>query len=331
MRQYILRRILVMIPTLIVISMITFVIINLPPGDYLHSYIARLEQSQREVTQDLVESIRVRYGLDRPIHVRYFMWARGIVSGDFGYSFRYNRPVADLIGERLALTVGIALVTIIFTWVIAFPIGIYSAVRQYSIGDVVATVIGYIGLAIPNFMLALILMYVSFRYFGFNVGGLFSMEYAEAPWSWGKIVDLLQHLWVPVVVVGTAGTAGLIRIMRANMLDELPKQYVMTARAKGLHEWAVIAKYPVRVALNPFISTVGWLLPVLVSGEIITAVVLGLPTTGPLLLEALRSQDMYLAGSFVMFLATLTVIGTFVSDILLALLDPRIRYSVKEG
>ena len=331
MRQYILRRILVMIPTLIVISMITFVIINLPPGDYLHSYIARLEQSQREVTQDLVESIRVRYGLDRPIHVRYFMWFRGIFSGDFGYSFRYNRPVSELIGERLALTVGIALVTIVFTWVIAFPIGIYSAVRQYSIGDVAATIVGYIGLAIPNFMLALILMYVSFRYFGFNVGGLFSMEYADAPWNWAKFVDLLQHLWVPVVVVGTAGTAGLIRIMRANMLDELPKQYVMTARAKGLSEWGVIVKYPVRVALNPFISTVGWLLPVLVSGEIITAVVLGLPTTGPLLLEALRSQDMYLAGSFVMFLATLTVIGTFVSDLLLALLDPRIRYSVKEG
>ncbi len=330
MQQYIIRRVLITIPTLFVISIVTFIIINLPPGDFLHSYIARLEQSQREVSFELIETIRQRYGLDQPLTLRYFKWMGGVFQGDFGYSFNYNRPVSELIGERLLLTITIAFCTVLFTWILAFPIGIYSAIRQYSPGDFLFTFVGYIGLATPNFMLALILMFVSYRYFGWNVGGLFSIEFANAPWSLAKVFDMIEHLWVPVVVVGTAGTAGLIRIMRANMLDELPKQYVTTARAKGLPEWKVIFKYPVRIALNPFVSTIGWLLPQLVSGATITAVVLSLPTTGPLLLESLRNQDMYLAGTFVMFLAVLTVIGTFVSDILLAMLDPRIRYSARE-
>lgn len=326
MGEYILKRILAMIPTLVIISIISFVIIQLPPGDFLTSYIARLMQSEQEVSQELVIALRHRYGLDQPLHMRYFKWVGGMFRGDFGYSFRFNRPVRDLIGERLVLTIVVTFATVIFTWLVSFPIGIYSAVKQYSIGDYVATFIGFLGLATPNFMLALILMFIGFKYFGFNVGGLFSPEYANAPWDMAKFMNMLEHLWVPVVVIGTAGTAGMIRVMRANLLDELHKPYVTTARAKGLHEWNVIVKYPVRVALNPFVSTIGWMLPALVSGEAITAIVLNLPTTGPLLLEALRSQDMYLAGSFVMMLASLTVVGTLISDVLLAWIDPRIRY-----
>jgi peptide/nickel transport system permease protein len=226
---------------------------------------------------------------------------------------------------RLGLTFTMSLATLLLTWLVAFPVGILSAVRQYSIGDYVSTIIGYVGLATPNFLLALILMYIAFRYFNQSVGGLFSPDYADAPWGWAKIWDLLKHLWIPVVIIGTAGTAGLIRIMRANLLDELHKPYVTTARAKGMSEWRLILKYPVRVALNPFVSTVGWTLPVLVSGSAVVSIVLALPTTGPLLLRALMSQDMYLAGSFIMLLSTLTIIGTLVSDILLAWLDPRIR------
>ena len=257
---------------------------------------------------------------------QYFKWIGNFVRGNMGRSFIYNAPVSELVGERIALTFVISLSSLLFVWIVAFPVGIYSAVRQYSVGDYAATFLSYIGLATPNFLLALILMYVAFRYLGLDVGGLFSVEYREAPWSLAKVLNLLEHLWVPTVVLGTAGTAGLVRIMRANLLDELRKQYVITARAKGLAETTLIMKYPVRVALNPFISTVGWTLPTLISGATITAIVLNLPTTGPFLIGALLSQDMFLAGSFIMLLSMLTVIGTLLSDILLVLLDPRIRY-----
>jgi ABC-type dipeptide/oligopeptide/nickel transport systems, permease components len=326
MWPYIGRRILYMIPTLIVISIISFVLIQLPPGDFLSSYIATLAASGDHVDAALEAALRKRYGLDQPIYVQYFKWVSGMLRGDFGYSFEWNRPVSQLIGERLALTMVVSIASLLFAWAVALPIGIISAVRQYSFIDYLFTFIGFIGLAIPNFMLALILMYTANRYFGVSVGGLFSTEYADAPWSIGKVIDLLKHLWIPVIIVGTAGTAGLIRITRANLLDELRKPYVETARAKGVKEWRLVLKYPVRIALNPFISTVGFVFPQIVAGEVITSVVLSLPTTGPLLLRALLSQDMYLAGSFVFLLATLTVIGVLISDILLAWLDPRIRY-----
>jgi peptide/nickel transport system permease protein len=270
--------------------------------------------------------MRSRYGFGESILVQYFKWFTRVIQGDFGYSFRYREPVAMLIGERLLLTIAITLGTVIFTWIVAFPIGVYSAIRQYSLGDYIATFIGFIGLSVPEFLLALVLMFVGYKYFGFSVGGLFSNEFVGAPWSWAKFMDLLEHLWVPVIVVGASGTAGLIRILRANLLDELPKAYVTTARAGGLPEWKVLLKYPVRVALNPFVSTIGYLLPQLISGSTIVAVVLSLPTAGPMLLEALKSQDMFLAGSFILLLSILTIIGTLISDILLALLDPRIRY-----
>ena len=327
MIQFILRRIVLMIPTLFAISIVAFIIIQLPPGDFLTSYMANLSASGEIVEQDVIEALNQRYGLDQPIYVQYFKWISNIIlRGDFGHSFDWNTPVENLIWDRLSLTLLISVSTLIFTWVIAFPIGIYSAVKQYSLGDYIATFFGFIGLAIPNFLLALILMYIAFKYFNQSVGGLFSPDYVDAPWSMAKVLDLLAHLWIPMIILGTAGAAGLIRIMRANLLDELRKPYVRTARAKGLPEWKVILKYPVRVALNPFISTVGWLLPSLVSGSIIVAVVLSLPTTGPLLLRALTSQDMFLAGSFILMLSLLTLIGTLVSDVLLAWLDPRIRF-----
>src|SRR5690606_22431853 len=320
-------RLLFMIPTLIAISIVSFVIIQLPPGDYLTTLVANLAAQGDQVDGARLAALRERYGLGEPIYVQYWKWISGIVlRGDFGHSFEWNRPVSTLIWDRLGLTFVLSLSTLLFIWAVAFPTGIYSAVRKYSVGDYVATFFGFVGLAIPNFLLALVLMYVSFRFFNQSVGGLFSPHYIDAPWSWGKVLDLLAHLWVPMIVLGTAGTAGLIRIMRANLLDELHKPYVETARAKGLSERRLLLKYPVRVALNPFVSTVGWVLPDLVSGAAIVSIVLSLPTTGPLLLRALNSQDMYLAGSFIMMLSVLTVVGTFVSDLLLAWLDPRIRY-----
>jgi len=328
MLTYIGRRLLMMIGTLLVISIISFAIIQLPPGDFLTAYIERLEESGQTRDEALVEALKKRYGLDQPIYMQYLKWMWGMFHGDFGQSFLYNRPVAELIWERLALTVSVSFAAMIFQWVAAFPIGIYSAVKQYSLGDYLFTFLGFIGLAVPNFMLALILMWLAFSQFGVNVGGLFSSDFVDAPWSWAKVVDLLKHLWLPMVVLGTAGTAGLIRIMRANLLDELHKPYVTTARAKGLSERRLLLKYPVRVALNPFVSTVGWSLPALVSGSTIVSIVLSLPTTGPLLYRALLMQDMYLAGTFIMMLSVLTVIGTLVSDILLAWLDPRIRYEL---
>ncbi|NLK07127.1 MAG: ABC transporter permease [Firmicutes bacterium] len=326
MTNYILRRTLIAVPTLIMISIAVFVVIQLPPGDYLTSYIARLGERGAIVDQATVAALTKRYGLDRPLYVQYLKWAWGMLHGDFGQSFEWNRPVNTLIWERLALTFAISLGTLLFTWMVAFPVGLYSALNQYSFGDYIATFVGFIGVATPGFMLALILMWVAYAFFGQSVGGLFSAEYIEAPWSMGKVWDMLKHMWIPVVVVGMSGTAGLIRTFRANLLDELNMPSVVAARAKGVPERRLVLKYPVRIALIPFVSTMGWSLPGLLSGETIISVVLGLPTTGPLLLGALQSQDMYLAGSFIMILSFLTVLGTLVSDILLAALDPRIRY-----
>lgn len=326
MLQYILRRILYMIPTLILISVVSFIIIQLPPGDFLTSYIAQLSQTGETVDEATIAALKKRYGLDQPYYIQYFMWVKGMFQGDFGQSFEWNRPVSQLIWERLGLTVAVSTFTMLFSWALSFPIGMYSATHQYSAGDYLATFIGYIGLATPNFMIALILMWIAYSVFGASVGGLFSPQYVEAPWSWGKFLDLLNHLWIPAIVIGMGGTAGLIRTLRANLLDELHKPYVVTARAKGVPERRLLWRYPLRMAIIPWISTVGWSLPGIVSGETIVAVVLSLPTTGPLLLRALQSQDMYLAGSFIMFLSFLTVIGTLISDILLGWVDPRIRY-----
>lgn len=331
MIAYIIRRILIMIPTLIAISIISFIIIQLPPGDFLTTYVSQLSASGETVDQAELEALKERFGLDEPLYKQYLKWAMNFLQGDFGHSFEWNKPVSELIGERLSLTVIISVCTILFTWAISLPIGIYSAVRQYSWMDYFLTVIGFIGLATPNFLFALVMLWVSYAYLGLSIGGLFSPEYAEAPWSFAKVVDLFKHLWIPVVIVGTSHTAKFIRIIRGNLLDELRKPYVTTARAKGLSETHLILKYPVRVAINPLVSTIGWTLPELVSGIAITAVVLNLPTTGPLLLSALLSQDMQLAGTFIMLLSSLTVVGTLLSDILLAWVDPRIRFGAREG
>ncbi|WMS45013.1 ABC transporter permease [Acuticoccus sp. MNP-M23] len=327
MFKFILKRLLWTIPFLFAVSIVSFLLIQAPPGDYLTTYIATLAQQGEIVDQARIENLQERYGLNQPLYVQYFKWVWGMLQGDFGISFEWQQPVGDLIWERMALTLLLSFATLVFTWGLALPIGIYSAVRKYSVGDYVVTFIGFIGLATPNFLLALVLMYVAVVHFGTDVGGLFSDEYVNAPWSFAKVGDLMSHLWLPMIILGTASTASLVRIMRANLLDELPKAYVTTARAKGMSEWRLILKYPVRVALNPFISTIGWLLPQLVSGAVITAIVLNLPLAGPLMLQALLSQDMYLAGAFVMLLCSLTVLGMLVSDILLALLDPRVRYS----
>jgi peptide/nickel transport system permease protein len=326
MLNYIARRLLIMIPTLIAISILTFVIIELPPGDYVTSYAQSLKARGIQIQQQQLELLRREYGLDKPVYQRYFHWMRKLLKGDMGQSFTYGRPVAVLIKERLPMTMMISIITILFTWAIALPISLYSAVRQYTIPDYIFTLVGFVGLSIPNFFLAIILMYIGYKHFGVSMGGLFSREYLLASWSWAKFKDLLAHVWVPVIVIGTAGTAGMIRVLRATLLDELSKDYVRTARAKGLAELKLLIKHPLRMAINPLISTVGWLLPSVISGEIVTSQVLSLPTTGPLLLGALLNQDMYLAGSFVMVLSILTVIGTLISDLALALVDPRIRY-----
>ncbi|MCJ8006474.1 ABC transporter permease [Lederbergia wuyishanensis] len=327
MLTYIGQRLLQLIPLLIAISIISFALIQLPPGDYLTTYINQLELSGTEVSEGTVISLKRQYGLDKPIYIQYFIWIKNIVlHGDFGRSFTWNEPVADVIGERLGLTVIISIMTLIFTWIVAIPIGIYSAVRQYSFLDYVFTLIGFIGLALPNFLIALVVIYTVFVNTGVAITGLFSPEYASAPWSIAKFIDMLQRIWVPILIIGTAGTAGLIRVMRGMLLDELQKQYVITARAKGLKEGKLLFKYPVRMAINPLISTIGWTLPAIISGEAIVSIVLNLPTTGPMLLDALMTQDMYLAGSFIFILSVLTVIGTLISDILLAWIDPRIRF-----
>ncbi|MGC4190830.1 MAG: ABC transporter permease [Thermomicrobiales bacterium] len=327
MARFILRRMLLMIPTLIAVSIVTFVIIQLPPGDFMTSIAASLSSQGETVNQDALDALRRQYGLGQPMWQQYLIWMRNIIfHWDFGDSFEYNRPVADLIGNRMLVTIGISVGSLLVTWIIAFPLGIFSAVRKYSKADYVLTFFSFLGLAIPEFMLALVLLYVSSHYFGQSVGGLFSPQYVDAAWSVGKVTDLLSHLWIPVLIIGATHTAGLVRIMRANLLDELNRPYVVTARAKGLEERKLLMKYPVRLALNPFVSTAGWTLPGIVSGEAVVAIVLSLPTIGPLLLQSLRSQDMYLAGSIILLTSVLTVIGTLLSDILLAWLDPRIRH-----
>ena len=325
MLAYTVRRILIMIPTLLAISVIVFIIIQLPPGDYLDIYINEIISRGDSPDQAKIEWLRKEYGLDRPIYEQYAIWVFGLLQGDLGYSFEYELPVSDVVGDRLWLSFLVAFTTIIFTYAMSFPIGIYSAVRQYSLGDYAFSFLGFLGLATPNFLLALVLLYLANVWFGTSIGGLMSEEYIGQPWSWGKVVSVLEHLWVPVIVIGTSGTAGMIRRLRANLLDELQRQYVVTGRAKGLTPGRLLIKYPLRMAINPFIADIGSLLPQVVSGAAIVSIVLNLPTTGPMLVDALRSQDMYLAGSFLMFLALLTVIGVFLSDLLLAMLDPRIR------
>jgi peptide/nickel transport system permease protein len=322
---YIVQRLLIMIPTLLAISIIVFVIIQLPPGDYLSSYMAELQSQGEAVDPHKIAFLREQYGLDKPMIEQYAIWLGGMLHGDFGYSFEYNLPVSEVVGDRLMLSIIVAVATIIFVWVVSFPIGVYSATHQYSAGDYGLTFLGFIGLATPNFLLALILLYAANAWFGTSIGGLMDDKYLGAPWSWGKFVSVLAHLWIPVIVIGAAGTAGMIRRLRANLLDELQKQYVVTGRAKGLPPRRLLIKYPLRMSLNPFVADIGSILPHIISGSAIVSIVLSLPTTGPMLLQALRSQDMFLAGSFLMFLATLTVVGVLVSDLLLALLDPRIR------
>ncbi|MGE0613873.1 MAG: ABC transporter permease [Hyphomicrobiales bacterium] len=325
MTGYIVRRVLLMIPTLLVISAIVFTIIELPPGDYLESYVAELEARGEKVNEEEIAFLREQYGFGDPVIERYFSWVWGMLHGDFGYSFEYRLPVSKVIGDSLLLTVVVSLATVLFTWIVAFPIGIYSATHQYSWGDYGLTFLGLLGLATPNFLLALVLLYLANVWFGTSIGGLMDPQYIGQPWSWGKLVSVLEHLWIPVIVVGTAGTAGLARRLRANLLDELQKQYVTTARAKGLPPGKALVKYPLRAAMNFFVSDIGHLLPTIISGAELTAIVLSLPTTGPILIRALQSQDMYLAGSFLMFLATLTTVGVLISDLALAVLDPRIR------
>lgn len=326
MKSYVFQRFIYMIFLLWMVSVVTFIVIQLPPGDYLSTYIARLEQNTGEqLEEEIVEALRTQYGLDLPLHLRYFKWFGQVLNGEFGFSYDYQQPVRDLIGERLILTFTIAILSAIFTYAVAIPIGIYSATHQYSFGDYLVSIVGFIGLAIPNFMLALILLYIGFKSFGLNLTGLFSPEYLYAPWSLAKIGDLLLHLPIPVIVVGTAGTAGMIRVLRGTLLDELNKQYVITARSKGVGEVTLLFKYPVRVALNPIVSSLAWLFPSLISGGTITAIVLGLPTAGPMLYRALITQDTFLTATLLMFVTILTVIGTTVSDILLVIVDPRIR------
>lgn len=326
MLRFVGRRLLYMVPTLFLISVVSFVIIQLPPGDFLTSYVARLQAQGEFVDRGQLAALEERYGLGEPIYVQYWKWISGIIFHlDFGRSFEWNLPVSRLLAQTLPFTIILSLLTIVFIWAVSVPIGLYSAVRQYSAGDYVATTLGFLGLAIPNFLLALLLMWIMFSVFGLSVGGLFSPEYQDAPWSLGRVWDLLTHLWIPVIVIGTAGTASLIRILRANLLDELRKPYVVAARARGVPERRLLVKYPVRVAMNPLFSTIGWILPSLISADVIVSSVLSLQTTGPLLLGALLSQDMFLAGSIIMLGAALTVVGTLLSDLALAWLDPRVR------
>jgi peptide/nickel transport system permease protein len=325
MTRYILQR-LALLPLLMVIySFVIFVIIQAPPGDFLTAYVATLSSSGSSISAEQIAALRHTYGLDQPFLVQYFLWVQHLLHGDFGLSLEYQRPNADLIGEQLGLTIALALFSFVLTWALAVPAGIYSATHPRSLGDHILTVINYVGVATPNFMLALILMWVAFAYFDISVTGLFSPDYVNAPWSWGRVLDLLGHIWLPALVLGIAGTARLSRIMRANLLDELNKPYVVTARAKGMKEWALVLRYPVRLAFNPLVSTIGWYLPLLFSGSLIVATVMNLPNIGPLLLRALVNQDMYLAGGILLIYSFLTIVGTLLSDVALALIDPRIR------
>ena len=326
MARYFIRRLGYMLVVLWLISVVSFVIIQLPPGDFITSYALRLTESGDEASLAVLEQLRERYDLDKPLPIQYLKWFVKILRGDLGYSYGYERPVLDVIGERLGLTVIITLTTLVFTYLVSIPIGVYSATHQYSAGDYALTVAGFIGLATPNFLLALILMFI-LQNLGISAGGLFSPEYSGTAWTFGKVLDLIKHLPLPIIIVGTAGTASLIRIMRGSLLDELAKQYVITARAKGVRERTLLFRYPVRVAINPIVSTIGWILPQIVSGSTITALVLSLPTVGPLLYSALLYEDMFLAGAIILLLGSLTVVGTIISDFLLMAVDPRIRVS----
>ncbi len=325
MLQVVTKRLLLLPVLLFIFSIVAFILIQAPPGDFLTSYIAELAAGGTSIDQAQIEALRRTYGLDQPIHVQYWRWVSNLVQGNLGISLEWRRPNAELIGERLILTLALSISSLIFTWIVAIPVGILSATRQYSFMDYLFTVINYFGLAIPNFLLALVLMWLAFQNFGISVTGLFSSEYANAPWSVGRVLDLLSHLWLPMIILGAAGTAQIARIVRANLLDELRKPYAEMARAKGLPEWKLVLKYPTRIAISPVISSLGWYLPQLFSGGLVVAVVMNLPTMGPLLLRALIGQDMYLAGTIILIYCALTVIGTLVSDVLLAVLDPRIR------
>jgi peptide/nickel transport system permease protein len=325
MLRFIVQRLLILPILLVLFSMIVFWLVQAPRGDFLTSYVANLASGGSSIQEEQVEALRHQFGLDQPMYIRYLYWMRGLLKGDLGYSLEYQRPNSELIGERLVLTVLLALFAFVITWIVAVPAGIYSATHKNSLLDYAFALLNYVGVATPNFMLALILMWVAFSSFGLSVTGLFSPAYEQAPWSLGRLIDLLKHIWVPGLVLGIAGTARLMRVMRANLLDELNKPYVVTARAKGMSEWALVIKYPVRLAINPLVSTIGWMLPQLFSGSLIVATVMNLPNIGPLLLRALTQRDMYLSGSILLIYCLLTIIGTLVSDILLALVDPRIR------
>ena len=325
MLRFIVQRLLLLPLLLVIFSIIIFWLVQAPPGDYLTSYLSNLASSGSSIREEQVEALRHQFGLDQPGYVRYLMWMDGLLHGDLGYSLEYQRPNIDLIGERLVLTIFLALFAFVITWIVAIPAGIYSATHQNSLVDYVFAVLNYVGVATPNFMLALILMWIAFAYMGINITGLFSPEFEQAPWSWERFVDLLRHIWVPGVVLGVAGTARLMRVMRANLLDELNKPYVVTGRAKGMSEWSLVIKYPMRLAINPLVSTIGWYLPQLFSGSLIVATVMNLPNIGPLLLRGLIQRDAYLACSILMIYCFLTIVGTLISDVLLAVVDPRIR------
>jgi len=307
------------------VSLTVFILIQLPPGDFVDSYAALVASSGETLTPDQMAELRIRFGLDQPLIIQYFHWIIGVVQGDLGYSFEWQSPVSELVGERIGLTLILSLSAMMFTWMLALPIGIYSAVRRYSFGDYFFTFVGFIGLAVPNFLLALVLMFTASQYFNLDVTGLFSSEYENAPWSWGRVTDLCAHMIIPMIIMGAASAAGLIRILRANLIDQLYMPYVVTARSKGLTETKLLLKYPVRIALNPFVSSIGWILPSLVSGAVITSIVLNLQTVGPMLYQSLMSQDIYLSGTILLVVCALTVVGTLISDILLVILDPRIR------
>ena len=342
MLRYLIQRLFVMVPTLLVISFLVFAIIQAPPGDYLETMIAEQQSRGENVDQEKIDFLRHTYGLDQPFYLQYLHWMfgewdglrhehGGLIFGDMGYSFEYNQPVSVVVGSRLTLTVIISLACTLFVWLVSFPIAVYSATHQYSFFDYLFTFFGYIGLATPSFLIALILLYFANIWFGTSIGGLVDPQYMDQPMSWGKFASVLQHMWIPVIVIGLPGTAGMIRRLRANLLDELSKQYVVTGRAKGLPPFRLLVKYPLRISLNPFIADIGSLLPELISGSVVVSVVMSLPISGPMLLESLRSQDMYLAGSFLMFMAFLTVIGIFISVLALAMLEPRIRFGAGSG
>jgi peptide/nickel transport system permease protein len=327
MLGYIGRRALQIIPLLIALSILIFIIIQLPPGDYMTMYVQQLRLAGNDVTEAEITRLNNLYHLDRPLYDQFFLWMKGIITeGNFGWSMQWNRPVMEVLGERIGLTIIVSILTLIFTWAVAIPIGIYTATHQYSLGDYFFTFLGFIGISVPGFLIVLVIVYTVFTQTGVAITGLFSAEYLNAPWSLARVIDMLKHVWLPMIVIGLSGTAGLIRTMRGMLLDELQKQYVITARAKGVAEQTLLFKYPVRIATNPMISTIGWLLPGIISGESLVSIVLNMPTTGPLLVKGLLAQDMYLAGSFLLITATLTVVGTLLSDICLAWLDPRIRY-----